>query len=149
MDKMKELMQELKILAENNEVLDVREPEAAAALVLADMGELEQEEMWIVLLSTRNEKIGIDKLYKGSLNANLIRIGEIFKEAIRQNAAAIIVFHNHPSGNPAPSPEDVSVTREIVDAGNLLDIYVLDHIIIGKGTFRSLRAAGLGHRWQT
>lgn len=146
MDKMEVLMNELKMLAESKEVLDIRQPDAAAALVLADMGKLEQEEMWIVLLSTRNEKIGIDKLYKGSLNANLIRIGEIFKEAIRQNAAAIVVFHNHPSGNPTPSPEDVSVTREIVDAGNLLDIDVLDHIIIGKGTFRSLRAAGLGFK---
>lgn len=73
-----------------------------------------------------------------------MRVGELFRAAIRENAAAFIVAHNHPSGDPAPSPEDISVTRQIVQAGKLLDIAVLDHIIIGSGRFVSLKQRGLG-----
>lgn len=83
-------------------------------------------------------------VYKGSLNTAVVRIGEVFKDAIRQNAAAMIVAHNHPSGDPAPSPEDIRVTREIVQAGKLLSIDVLDHMVIGRNQFTSLREKRLG-----
>ena len=83
-------------------------------------------------------------VYRGSLNASLIRVGEVYKEALRRNSAAIIVAHNHPSGDVTPSPEDVLVTREIVQAGKLLDCDVLDHLIIGQGRFVSLRERQLG-----
>ena len=83
-------------------------------------------------------------IYIGSLNSSLIRIGEVFKEALRRNSAALIVAHNHPSGDPTPSPEDVLVTREIVAAGKLLDVEVLDHLVIGQGRFVSMRERGLG-----
>jgi DNA repair protein RadC len=73
----------------------------------------------------------------------MVRVGEVFREAIRQNSAAIIVAHNHPSGDPSPSPEDVNVTREIIRAGQLLDIEVLDHLIIGQQRFVSLKERGL------
>jgi DNA repair protein RadC len=86
----------------------------------------------------------ITTVYIGSLNASLIRVGEIFKEALKRNSAALIVVHNHPSGDPTPSPEDVLVTREIVSAGKLLDIDVLDHLVIGQGRFVSMRERGLG-----
>jgi DNA repair protein RadC len=86
----------------------------------------------------------ITTVYIGSLNASLIRIGEIFKEALKRNSAALIVVHNHPSGDPTPSPEDILVTREIISAGKLLDIDVLDHLVIGQGRFVSMRERGLG-----
>jgi DNA repair protein RadC len=83
-------------------------------------------------------------VYQGSLNASLIRVGEIYKEPIKLNSAAVVVTHNHPSGDPTPSPEDVLVTREIVEAGKLLDIDVLDHLVIGQGKWFSMREKGLG-----
>ena len=74
----------------------------------------------------------------------MVRVGELFKDAVRRNSAAVIIVHNHPSGDPTPSPEDVLVTREIVSAGKLLDIDVLDHLVIGDGRYVSMRERGLG-----
>ncbi len=116
-----------------------------AAVLLRSMGWLEQEEMRTVLLDTKNHVLATPTVYSGSLHTTVIRIGELFREAVRQNCAAIIVVHNHPSGDPSPSPEDVAVTREIVQAGKLLDIDVLDHLVIGAGDkFVSLKERGLG-----
>jgi DNA repair protein RadC len=122
----------------------VKSPSDAVAFLMAQMGLLQQEEMWTLCLNTRNNLIKVHRVYQGSLNASLIRVGEIFREAIKLNAAAIIVCHNHPSGLVDPSPEDVRVTRQIVEAGKLLDCEVLDHIILGKGCWLSLREKGLG-----
>ena len=97
-----------------------------------------------MLLDTRNRMVKLVEVYRGSLNSSLIRVSEVFKEAVRANAAAIIVVHNHPSGDPTPSPEDISVTHAIVQAGKLLDIEVLDHIVVGKNKFISLKSRGLG-----
>ena len=105
---------------------------------------LEQEHLRLILLDTRNYVIDTPTLYIGSLNTSMIRIGEVFRDAIRRNAAALIAAHNHPSGDPAPSPEDVNVTRQIVQAGKLLDIDLLDHIIIGRQRYVSLKERGLG-----
>jgi DNA repair protein RadC len=116
-----------------------------AALLLAEMGLLEQEEMRTVLLDTKNHVLATPTVYSGSLHTTVIRVGELFREAVRQNCAAIIVVHNHPSGDPSPSPEDIAVTRELVQAGKLLDIDVLDHLVIGAGAkFVSLKERGLG-----
>ncbi len=122
----------------------IQSPEDAASLVLYEMGALEQEHLKVMLLDTRNQMMKLVEVYRGSLNSSLIRVSEVFKEAVRANAAAIIVAHNHPSGDPTPSPEDISVTRAIVQAGNLLDIEVLDHLVIGKNKFISLKSRGLG-----
>jgi len=73
-----------------------------------------------------------------------IRVGEVFRDAVRWNSASVIVLHNHPSGDPTPSPEDVAVTRAMVQAGRLLDIEVLDHLVIGRHEFVSLKSKGLG-----
>jgi DNA repair protein RadC len=119
-------------------------PEDAAGLLLYEMGALQNEQLRVILLDTRNRVLEIVEVYSGSVNASLIRIGEVFREAVRSNAAAMIVVHNHPSGDPTPSPEDISVTRAFVEAGTLMDIEVLDHLVIGKGRFVSLKAKGLG-----
>ena len=108
------------------------------------MSALEQEELRVILLDTRNRVLHIDSVYRGSLNTSQVRIGELFRTAIRNNSAAVIVVHNHPSGDPAPSPDDVAVTRAIVQAGKLLDVEVLDHLVIGNGRFVSLKERGLG-----
>ena len=122
----------------------IQSPEDAAGLLLYEMGALEQEHLRVLLLDTRNRLMRTSEVYRGSLNTSLIRVGEVFRDAVRQHAAAIIVAHNHPSGDPAPSPEDVAVTQAIVEAGRLLDIEVLDHLVIGRGRYVSLKSQGLG-----
>ncbi len=122
----------------------IRSPADAAHLVL-DMGLLEQEHLRVLLLNTKNHVLGIHEVYKGSLNSSLIRVGELFKEALRQNCAAIILVHNHPSGDPSPSRDDIQVTRHSVEAGGLLDVAVLDHLIVGRGDrWLSMKERGLG-----
>ena len=122
----------------------VNSPADAAALVSYDMSALEQEELRVLLLNTRNRVIKIETVYRGSVNSSQVRVGELFKTAIRSAAAAIVVAHNHPSGDPTPSPDDIAVTRAIVEAGRLLDVEVLDHLIIGQGRYVSLKERGLG-----
>lgn len=122
----------------------IQTPADVAEMLLYEMGALEREHLRAIALDTRNRILKIADVYQGSLNASLVRVGEIFRDAVRINAASIIVVHNHPSGDPTPSPEDVAVTRAIIEAGRLLDIEVLDHIIIGKGKYISLKEIGLG-----
>ena len=122
----------------------VRSPADAAQLLMAEMSLLEQEHLRLILLDTKNFVLSIPTVYVGSLNTSLIRIGELFRYALKDNCAALIVVHNHPSGDPTPSPEDVTVTRKIIEGGQLLDIEVLDHLIIGRGRFISLKERGLG-----
>jgi DNA repair protein RadC len=122
----------------------VSSPADAAELIQYEMSLLEQEELWVLLLDTRNRLTGTTKLYRGSLNSAHVRVGEVFRDALRRNAAAVIVAHNHPSGDPFPSPEDIAITRSIREAGELLDVKVLDHLIIGRGRYVSLKERGLG-----
>jgi DNA repair protein RadC len=122
----------------------VSSPADAANLLMSDMALLEQEHLRLVLLDTRNHVLATPNVYVGSLNTSVIRVGELFRHAIKENAAAMIVAHNHPSGDPSPSPEDVRVTKQIVSAGQLLDVEVLDHLVIGHGRFVSLKERGLG-----
>ncbi len=122
----------------------IQSPEDAAGLLLYEMGALEQEHLRVLLLDTRNRLMRTVEVYQGSLNASLVRVGEVLRDAVRSNAAAVIIAHNHPSGDPTPSPEDVALTRAVVEAGDLLDIEVLDHLVIGKGRFVSMKSRGLG-----
>src|SRR5689334_2258778 len=132
------------LLTEHEQRVQIKSPTDVAALLMLEMAHLDQEHLRTVLLDTKNRVQAISTVYVGSLNTSLIRVGEVFKEALKRNSAALIVVHNHPSGDPTPSPEDVLVTREIVAAGALLDIEVLDHLVIGQGRFISLRERGLG-----
>ena len=124
----------------------IRSPRDIFNIVQADMRAREQELLRVLLLNTKNHVISEKDIYRGTLNAAGARVGEIFKEAIRQNSAALILVHNHPSGDTTPSPEDVQLTREVVQAGELLDIQVLDHVIIGTDEpgYFSLKERGLG-----
>jgi len=122
----------------------VKSPADAANLLMMEMGLLEQEHLRIVLLDSKNHVLKIHTVYIGSLNTAVLRVGELFREAIRLNSAAIIVAHNHPSGDPTPSAEDIGMTRQIVEAGKLLSIDVLDHLVIGQQRWVSLKERGLG-----
>jgi DNA repair protein RadC len=131
-------------LAGPQEMSQIRSPADVANLLMLEMGLLEREHMRTVLLDTKNRVQRIVNVYAGSLNTAVIRISEIFQEAIRANSAAVIVVHNHPSGDPTPSPEDVRVTQKIVQAGELLNIDVLDHLVIGRNRYVSMKERGLG-----
>ena len=122
----------------------VSSPDDAFHLLKSEMMFLDQEHLRLILLDTRNRVLRTPTIYVGSLNTSVIRVGELFRAAIRENAAAFIIAHNHPSGDPSPSPEDINVTRQIVQAGKLLDVDVLDHIVIGRNRYVSLKQRGLG-----
>jgi DNA repair protein RadC len=122
----------------------INSPADAAALVQCEMSLLDQEYLKVILLDTRNHVLDIVEIYHGSVNSSQVHVGELFRPAVQRMAPAIIAAHNHPSGDPTPSPDDVAVTRVIVAAGKLLDIECLDHIIIGGNRFVSLKERGLG-----
>jgi DNA repair protein RadC len=123
----------------------ITSPADAANLVMYDMGLLPEEHLRVILLNTRNHVLEVVEVYKGSVNSSQVRVGEVFQAAIAQKASAMIVCHNHPSSDISPSPDDVAVTRALVQAGKLLDIGVLDHLILGaNGAWCSLKEKGLG-----
>jgi len=121
----------------------IRGPRDLAARLTADMGHLPREELRVVLLDTRNGVLGMPTVYRGNVSAALVRIGELFRDAVRLHAARLILAHNHPSGDPSPSPDDLHMTAEAVAAGRLLDISVLDHLVVGHGAWVSLRDRGV------
>lgn len=120
-------------------------PQDAANLVTAEMAPLAQEHLVVLLLNTRNQVVARREVYIGTVNSSAVRPAEVLRPAIRENAPSIIVVHNHPSGDPTPSPEDVAVTRDLIAAGKLMDIELLDHLVIGQGgRFVSLKEKNLG-----
>ena len=127
-----------------SELPRVTSPGDAANLLMPEMQELEQEQFIVLILNTRNQVIKRVVVYQGSLNTQVIRVAEVFRPAIKENGAAIIIAHNHPSGDPSPSPEDIAVTRTICRIGKEMDIDVLDHIVIGRQRYISLKERGLG-----
>lgn len=122
----------------------INAPADAAELVQSEMSLLEKEQLRVILLDTRNHVLDVVLIYEGSVNSSQVRIAEVFKPAVARMAPAIIVLHNHPSQDPTPSPDDVTVTRAIVNAGKLLDIDVLDHLVLCSQRFVSLKERGLG-----
>jgi DNA repair protein RadC len=120
----------------------VRAPTDLAERLLPAMAHLEREELRVVLLTTKNSVIAMATVYVGNLAGSSVRVGEVFREAVRRQAASVVVAHNHPSGDPAPSSEDLRITADLAQAGRLLDIELLDHLVIGHGRWVSLRALG-------
>lgn len=106
--------------------------------------DFQQEEIWLLLVNTKNVVLYEVMLYRGSVNECVVRVGELFREAIRYQATAIIMAHNHPSGDPRPSAEDVRITKLIYEASRLLGIELLDHLVIGENRWTSLQGEGLG-----
>lgn len=127
-----------------DERLTVRSPADVANFCIPDMALLDRETFRVIVLNMKHHVLSVHDLYRGSLNRSVVRVAEVFREAIRQNAAAVVIVHNHPSGDPAPSREDVAVTRELVAAGQLLEIEVLDHLIVAGQRYVSLKERGLG-----
>ena len=121
----------------------IKSPLDVGNLLSEEMRYLDREQFKALLLNTKNCLLSIDTISIGSLNASLVHPRELFKNAVIKSAAGLILVHNHPSGNPEPSSEDINMTKRIIEAGDILGISVLDHIIIGDGTHISLREKGL------
>ncbi|MBO8172541.1 MAG: DNA repair protein RadC [Bacillaceae bacterium] len=117
-------------------------PQAVADLLMEDLRYFSKEHFICLFLNTKNRVISRKTIFVGSLNASIVHPREIFKEAIRQSSASIICAHNHPSGDPTPSREDINVTKRLVKAGDIVGIDVLDHIIIGDTSYVSLKEKG-------
>ncbi|RCK72748.1 MAG: DNA repair protein RadC [Anaerolineae bacterium] len=135
----------------NNAILDALYPEDEQYINspnnVADLLQtenLEQENLFVICLNTKNRILSIERLYKGAVNSTTVRIAEIFRTAVRLNASSIVLAHNHPSGDPIPSPDDISTTKQIQQAGELLEITVLDHVVLGRGgRFYSMKSEGI------
>lgn len=120
----------------------IRSPEDAAHFLMPEMTSLQQENFVALFLNVKNQIVHKQTIFVGSLNASIVHPREIFREAIRRSAASILVAHNHPSGNPTPSPEDIDVTKRLIEAGLIVGIELIDHIIIGDHQFISLKEKG-------
>jgi DNA repair protein RadC len=121
----------------------IRTPRDVAERLILQMGRLEREELRVVLLNTKNVVLRVATVYQGNVSSSLVRVGELYRDAVRLNASGIILVHNHPSGDPTPSPDDLHLTAEALAAGRLLDIELLDHLVIGHDAFVSLRERGV------
>ncbi len=127
---------------QNDDKYTVRSPQDAAAYLMPDMISLSQEHFVVLFLDVKNQIIHKKTIFIGGLNASIVHPREIFREAVKRSAASIICAHNHPSGVPTPSPEDIEVTKRIQEAGFIIGIELLDHIIIGDHQFTSLKEKG-------
>lgn len=114
-------------------------PREVAAYLVEDMKDLRQEWFRVLLLNNRKQVIGYETVSVGTINASLVHPRDVFERAIRKNAATVLLVHNHPSGNPSPSNEDLALTRRLIEGGALLGIEVVDHVIVGNGTYYSFK----------
>jgi len=121
----------------------IRRPEDTLPVLEAELSELGYEKFIALALNTKNHVTAVLPVSSGSLNASIVHPRELFQRAILANCASLILAHNHPSGDPVPSPEDIALTRKLIEAGLLLDIPVLDHIVLGYGRFVSFKERGL------
>jgi DNA repair protein RadC len=120
----------------------IRSPSDVAERMVPAMRHLEREELRVLLLNTKNVVTAATIVYAGNLAGSSVRVGEVFRLAVRRQAAAIVVVHNHPSGDPTPSADDLRITAELAEAGRLLDIELLDHVVVAADGWVSLRALG-------
>jgi DNA repair protein RadC len=138
-----ELFRRFRTLKAMKKDVKINTPKDLADLLMGEMNDLTQEVLKVVLLSTKNIIIGTKDVFKGSLNTSIVHPREIFKQAIDKNSSSIIICHNHPSGDPTPSKEDINITLRIKECGNIIGIQLVDHIIIGNNKFVSLKERGL------
>jgi len=124
---------------QREEKYQIKSPADAASLVMPDMADLDHEELRVLVLDTKNQVKGNITLYQGTINSSVLRAAEIFRQAIIRNCPGIIICHNHPSGVPEPSPEDIEASNQLASAGRVLDIELVDHLIIGNHCYVSLR----------
>ena len=125
-----------------NERFTIRSPHDAASYLMPDMTSLQQEHFVVLFLNVKNQVIHKQTIFIGSLNASIVHPREIFREAVKRSAASIICAHNHPSGIPTPSPEDIEVTKRLQEAGFIIGIDLIDHVIIGDHQFVSMKEKG-------
>lgn len=128
--------------AKNKALMNIHSPASVASVYMEDMRHLDREHMKIIALDTKNNILDDHTLSVGTVNASLVHPREVFLYALKQDAVSIILIHNHPSGNAEPSREDILVTKRILEAGAIIGIYLLDHIIIGDGSYTSLKELG-------
>ncbi|HEX6797656.1 MAG TPA: DNA repair protein RadC [Ktedonobacterales bacterium] len=138
-----ELGRRLSVLAPE-ERPKITQPQDVANLIMLEMGYLKQEQLRVLCLDTKNYVVAQQVVYQGTVNSSVVRVAEVFKPAVSRTCPAIVVVHNHPSGDPTPSPEDVRTTDQLRQAGELLDIELLDHVIVGQHKWVSLKERGLG-----
>ncbi len=122
-----------------------KNPEEAynAIKIITNVQEEAQEVFGILILNTKNKIVAVHEISRGTLNSSTVHPREVFKPAVLHNAAAIICFHNHPSGDPEPSKEDIEITKRLVEAGEIMGIEILDHIIVGDDGYTSLKERGV------
>ncbi|RUL54155.1 JAB domain-containing protein [Lysinibacillus antri] len=133
------LVKEASLLYKNR---SIRSPQDGYNLFKQFLGELDREYFVVMCLDTKNQRTNINVYHIGSLNASVVHPREVMKAAILPNAASVMVLHNHPSGQPSPSPEDIEVTRRLTEAGHIMGIELLDHIVVGENDFVSLKEKG-------
>lgn len=130
----------LNLIREGN---SISSPRDIAKLLINEMMSLKQEILKLIMLDTKNNIIGIKDVFKGSLNTSIVHPREIFKEALKKSSSSIIICHNHPSGDPTPSKEDINITLRLKECSKIIGVDLLDHLIIGKGKFVSLKEKGI------
>ena len=140
---MMELFNRFKTLKSQKENLKISSPKDVSTLLINEMSNFKQEVFKLILLNTKNIIIGTKDVFKGTLNSSIVHPREVFKEAVQRGSANIIVCHNHPSGDPNPSKEDIDITLRLKECGNIMGIELLDHIIIGDNKYVSLKEKGI------
>ena len=140
---MMELFNRFKTLKSQKENLKISSPKDVSTLLINEMSNFKQEVFKLILLNTKNIIIGTKDVFKGTLNSSIVHPREVFKEAVQRGSANIIVCHNHPSGDPNPSKEDIDITLRLKECGNIMGIGLLDHIIIGNNKYVSLKEKGI------
>jgi DNA repair protein RadC len=122
----------------------IRSPEDVHAMLFGEMALLEQEHLKVLLMTARNEVICVKDVYKGNVSSVVVRVGELFRDAVREGCPNIVAVHNHPSGDPAPSAEDAFLTKQMIEAGKILGVELMDHIVIARRGFVSMRDRKMG-----
>lgn len=140
---MVELFKRFKTLRSQGQNYKISSPKNISDMLMNEMTDLNQEVLKLIMLNTKNKVIGIKDIFKGSLNTSVVHPREIFNEAVKRNSASIIICHNHPSGDPTPSKEDINITIRLKECGSIMGIKLLDHIIIGNEKFVSLKEKGI------